>query len=261
LSETSEKPAGNGIEAKVQHSYPTYVSNEDDEAIFDFLEKEKSEERVKKAIEAFRNGGYVAIIEQKKEREADLGFYAGHASNERVGEFMELVRGGGSFCVAFPVSYLESYIKTLETEYARLKVFDPEKPNFVNIVDSDKGGTGWQAPDRALVVADLMAGSFGNIKSLGHSYLLKAHPDGLRGRIGHTESYVDLAKLAGIEVPGVVFQELARYGNEPSTKGVKLWGPELIQFLQDNAIQHVSTRDLIKYERAHPNGLSQLSLA
>lgn len=248
------------LEKKVEKVYPAFVSTIDDQVIYDFLLPEQSQARVLEAIQAFREGKYVAIIEQKKEKEADLGFYVRNATPEKIGEFMDLVRDGGSFCVAFSLGYLEPYIRTLGDESAIMGFFDPEKPNFVNIVDSDRGGTGWQASDRYLVIEDLLKRNFSDIKDHGHTFLLKGHPGGLKGRIGHTESYIDLAKLAGLEPAGAIFQEMAYSGDNPAKKGQKLWGYDLVQFLHGKDLVYVSTRDIYKYEKEHPDQISQLRL-
>ncbi|WP_440312628.1 3,4-dihydroxy-2-butanone-4-phosphate synthase [Leucobacter chromiireducens] len=84
---------------------------------------------------------------------------------------------------------------------------DPRATAYTVTVDARAVvATGISAGDRACtvrVLADPDTGSVDLIRP-GHVLPLRAHPLGTRGRGGHTEAAVDLARMAGLEPVGVL---------------------------------------------------------
>lgn len=84
---------------------------------------------------------------------------------------------------------------------------DPRGTAYTVTVDARSvGSTGISATDRARtvnVLADPQAGPRDLIRP-GHVLPLRAHPDGVRGRGGHTEVTIDLLRLAELRPIGVL---------------------------------------------------------
>jgi 3,4-dihydroxy 2-butanone 4-phosphate synthase len=81
------------------------------------------------------------------------------------------------------------------------------KTAFTVSVDYIPGTTtGISAADRAATVRALLDESSkpDDFARPGHIFPLRAHPEGVLGRPGHTEAAVDLARLAGLEASGVI---------------------------------------------------------
>lgn len=87
----------------------------------------------------------------------------------------------------------------------------------------------------------------------GHIFPLRAHPDGVLGRPGHTEAAVDLARLIGAKPSGVICE----VANDDGTMA-RL--PDLIEFCKQHALPLISIEDLILY-RASRNSPASAAAA
>ena len=74
----------------------------------------------------------------------------------------------------------------------------------------------------------------------GHIFPLRAHPKGVRGRPGHTEAAVDLARLAGKSPSGVICE----VANDDGTMA-RL--PELLAFAEMHGLPLITIKDLIAF--------------
>jgi 3,4-dihydroxy 2-butanone 4-phosphate synthase/GTP cyclohydrolase II len=81
----------------------------------------------------------------------------------------------------------------------------------------------------------------------GHTFPLRAHRDGVLGRIGQTEASVDLAILAGLTPVAVVCEIM-------SDDGTMARMPELEEISEREEIPIITVADLVTYrsEREHP---------
>ncbi len=114
--------------------------------------------------------------------------------------------------------------------------------------------TGISAADRAATVAALVspATTPKDFARPGHIFPLSAHPRGVRGRPGHTEAAVDLARLAG-KIPSGVICEVA------NDDGTMARLPELIAFAQLHELPLVSIEDLTAYIVAREDAASSVA--
>lgn len=81
--------------------------------------------------------------------------------------------------------------------------------NFTVSVDAKDGiSTGISAADRALTIQKAVApaAKAQDLARPGHIFPVMAHPDGLKGRQGHTEASCALAKLAGLDESAVIVE-------------------------------------------------------
>ena len=94
---------------------------------------------------------------------------------------------------------------------------DPNRTAYTVTIDAEspETSTGISAHDRALTVRTLAnkKATKGDFRRPGHILPLKAKDGGVRERIGHTEAAVELCRLAGKELVGVI-SELVEDGEE-----------------------------------------------
>lgn len=162
---------------------------------------------VEEAIEGFKQGEFVIVMDdESRENEGDLIIAAQHMNQDKM---------------AFLVRYSSGFICVpLSEERADKLNLRPMVPN-----NSDKHGTaytvtcdyshgsttGISARDRAMTVRKLADPSSvaSDFDRPGHICPLRAVPDLLKKRRGHTEAGVQLCQLAGLQ-PASAICELVR---------------------------------------------------
>ncbi len=102
--------------------------------------------------------------------------------------------------------------------------------------------TGVSAFDRAATIKALVAGDIrpDDLARPGHVFPLYGHPDGVRGRDGHTEALLDLTRLAGLRPGGALIEVL-----NPDGTMARL--PQLEQIATRFGLKIVSIKSLIEY--------------
>lgn len=102
--------------------------------------------------------------------------------------------------------------------------------------------TGISAADRAATVRALVreGSSPDDFARPGHVFPLRAHPNGVLSRPGHTEAAVDLARLAGLAHSGVICE----VANDDGTMA-RL--PDLEAFAEQHGLHLITIEDLIAY--------------
>src|SRR5690606_41497059 len=150
---------------------------------------------VEKALSELRNGLFVLVVDdENRENEGDLIIAAEHVTSEAMA-FM-IRHTSGLICVAMDAERLDE----LRLPPMVADADDPRGTAFTVSVDLKEGtSTGISAADRALTVRALAdrtvpASAFSRP---GHIFPLRARPGGGVTRAGHTESALDLCRLAG----------------------------------------------------------------
>lgn len=102
--------------------------------------------------------------------------------------------------------------------------------------------TGVSAFDRAATIKALVAGDIrpDELARPGHVFPLYGHPEGVRGRDGHTEALLDLTRLAGLRPGGALIEVL-----NPDGTMARL--PQLEQIATRFGLKIVSIKSLIEY--------------
>jgi 3,4-dihydroxy 2-butanone 4-phosphate synthase/GTP cyclohydrolase II len=116
---------------------------------------------------------------------------------------------------------------------------------FTVTVDYRHGTTtGISAVDRALTVRALVDPDAKpeDFRRPGHIFPLRAVPDGVLRRPGHTEAAVDLTRLAGLR-PGGVLAEIV------NDDGSMARLPQLLEFARTHGLPVITIRDLIAFRR------------
>lgn len=100
---------------------------------------------------------------------------------------------------------------------------------FAVSIDHVEAGSGIGAADRALTIRRVIADDVvpGEFHRPGHVFPLRARPGGVRERRGHTETAVELARLAGLPPVAVICEVLHDDGS-----------PARLPYLQTFAAEH-----------------------
>lgn len=197
--------------------------------------------KIEDAIAALARGGMIVVVDdESRENEGDIIVTSDAVTPEAIAFMMKHARG--LICVAMEGERLDALDLPLmvpqNTEYLQTA--------FTVSVDYIPGTTtGISAFDRAATVKALMdpATAPKDFARPGHIFPLRAHPRGVRGRPGHTEAAVDLARLAGMAPSGVICE----VANDDGTMA-RL--PELVAFAALHQLPLISIEDLIAYLEA-----------
>lgn len=202
---------------------------------------------IEKAIEELKAGKMIIVVDDEdRENEGDLVMLAEHATPQSI-NFMAS-EGKGLVCVPME----ESLAKRYELDAMVTTNTDSHGTAFTVSIDHQTTHTGISAHERALTVQKLidsesMASDF---KRPGHIFPLIAKNSGVLERPGHTESAVDLAKLAGSSPVGVICEIM-----NPDGTMARL--PQLIDFAEKRHLSVITIKDLISYRKKHETLIKQ----
>jgi 3,4-dihydroxy 2-butanone 4-phosphate synthase len=158
--------------------------------------------KIEDAIAALARGDMIVVVDDEdRENEGDIIVASDLVTSDTIAFMMKHARG--LICVAMEGERLDA----LDIPLMVPRNTELHKTAFTVSVDYLPGTTtGISAADRAATVRALMdPGSRpADFARPGHIFPLRAHPQGVRGRPGHTEAAVDLARLAGKSASGVI---------------------------------------------------------
>jgi 3,4-dihydroxy 2-butanone 4-phosphate synthase len=190
------------------------------------------------AIRAIGDGRMIIVVDdESRENEGDLIVAADLVKPEHIAFMMR--RGQGLICVALTGRRLDELSIPLMVEDNT----DLHSTAFTVTVDYKFGtSTGISAGDRAATSRALV-----NPKSRpadftrpGHIFPLRAHPQGVLGRPGHTEAAIDLTRLANL-TPGGVICEIAK------DDGSMARLDDLLVLAEQHSLPIITIKDLIEY--------------
>jgi 3,4-dihydroxy 2-butanone 4-phosphate synthase/GTP cyclohydrolase II len=200
---------------------------------------------VEEAIEEFRNGRFVIIIDDEdRENEGDLTIPAQFATPEAI-NFMARY-GRGLICVPMTAERLEQLHVPMMVSHNDSQFGTP----FSVSVEARSGvTTGISAADRARTTQVLIDPKArpNDLVMPGHVFPLRARDGGVLVRAGQTEATVDLCKMAGLYPAGVLCEIM----NEDGTMS-RL--PQLKRFAKRHNLKIISVTQLIQY-RIHKEKL------
>ncbi len=195
---------------------------------------------VVEALRAFERGEMVVVMDDDgRENEGDLIVAAVHCTPEKMAFIVRHTSG----IVCAPMTREDARRLNLAPMVA-----DNDSAHttaFTVSVDFKHGTTtGISADDRTLTVRNLANGNVGGSDFLrpGHIFPLIAREGGVLMRSGHTEAAVDLCKLAGLPLVGVI-SELV------NDDGTVMRGPQVAAFAAANGLKQISVADLIAYRQ------------
>lgn len=194
--------------------------------------------RIEDAINAISRGEMVIVVDDEdRENEGDIIAASDSITHQQIAFMMNHARG--LICVAMPGERLDA----LDIPLMVSRNTESLKTAFTVSVDYIPGTTtGISAADRAKTVRALVSeGSRPeDFARPGHIFPLRANPQGVLGRTGHTEAAVDLCRLAG-KFPSGTICEIA------NDDGTMARLPQLEVFAERHGLLVVTIKDLVSY--------------
>ncbi len=184
---------------------------------------------------------FILVDAEDRENEGDLVIPAQMATPEVI-NFMAKY-GRGLICLALTAERASE----LRLEMMAPTNRAPHSTAFTVSIEAREGvTTGISAADRAQTIAVAIdpAKSHNDIVSPGHVFPLVARDGGALVRAGHTETAVDIARLAGLYPAGVICEIM-------NDDGTMARMPDLLAFAQYHDLKIGTIADLIAYRRKH----------
>lgn len=196
---------------------------------------------VERAIADIAAGKAVVVVDDEdRENEGDIIFAAEKATPELV-----------AFMVRYSSGYICAPLTAEDCERLNLPPMVSENEDargtaYTVTVDANTGTTGISATDRANTIRTLAdpTSSPHDFTRPGHVVPLRARDGGVLVRAGHTETAVDLARLAGLRPAGVLCEVVS----EENPTGMAR-AEELRRFCDKHDLALISIEQLIEYRR------------
>ena len=201
--------------------------------------------RIEDALSELRRGRPVLVVDDAdRENEGDVVLPAQLASDAWVGWTVR--HSSGVLCAPMPAELADRL--ALPPMVADNQ--DPRRTAYTVSVDARHGvTTGISAADRARtlrVLADPTT-TPGDLVRPGHVFPLRARPGGVLERAGHTESAVDLCRLAGLAPVGLIAEVV-------QDDGSMMRLPHLLALGAEHGLVTVSIADLAAWRRERRPG-------
>lgn len=197
---------------------------------------------IEEIIDDARNGRMFILVDaEDRENEGDLIIPAEKATPEAI-NFMARY-GRGLICLALT----EERAAELHLEQMSRSNQSRHTTNFTVSIEAREGiTTGISAFDRAHTIAMAIdpEKTHQDIVSPGHVFPLVARSGGALVRAGHTETAIDLARLAGLYPAGVICEIM-------NDDGTMARMPDLLAFSQRHGLKIGTIADLIAYRLKH----------
>ena len=193
---------------------------------------------IEEAIKDFREGKFLIVVDDEdRENEGDFICAAEKITPEMV-NFM-LSNGRGVLCAPLTEERCDELELEMQAE-RNTSIFST--PFTISVDKLDGCTTGVSVADRAATLRALAdptstPETFGRP---GHIFPLRARSKGVLRRAGHTETAIDLARLAGLYPAGVLIEIM----NEDGTMA-RL--PELMEIAKKFDLKIISIKSLIEY--------------
>jgi 3,4-dihydroxy 2-butanone 4-phosphate synthase/GTP cyclohydrolase II len=207
---------------------------------------------VQRAIEAAASGQLMIIVDSEdRENEGDFFIPAGKITPEVV--YFMLSRGCGQLCM--PVA--REMADRLEFEPLVRNNQNPNGTAFAVPVDHRGCKTGVSPEERVLTMQAIVdpCSRPDDFVRPGHVFPLIAREGGVLRRPGHTESAVDLARLAGLAHAGVLCEVCSQDRRHMADR------QELLEIAGQYQLPVLAIEDLIRFRLLHdkasrgpPNG-------
>lgn len=190
----------------------------------------------------FKAGRFIILVDDEdRENEGDLIMAADHINAEAVNFLAKEARG--LICLALSAGQIEKL--KLPMMVSQFHLSGATQTAFTYSIEASSGvSTGISAADRAhtIKVAANPKAEAKDIICPGHIFPLRAHPEGVLARAGHTEASVDLARLAGLSLASVICEVI-------NDDGTMARVPDLKKFAEKFKLKMGTIADLIEYRR------------
>lgn len=208
--------------------------------------------KVAAAIRAYEKGEIIVVTDDDdRENEGDLIVAAVHCTSEKMAFIVRHTSG----IVCAPMTAADAKRLNLAPMVAENDA--PHATAFTVSIDyRHDTTTGISAEERNSTVRALAnpnAGAADFVRP-GHVFPLVAREGGVLMRSGHTEAAIDLCRLAGLPLVGV----LSELMNED---GTVMRGPQVAQFAADHGLKQISVAQLISYRQRQESLIERVSEA
>ena len=195
---------------------------------------------IEQAVADIRDGRFVIVADDEdRENEGDLICAAQLVTPELV-NFM-IKKAGGMICLALTGDRVDALGLA---QMSDTNLDDYRTAYTITIDASARFGvtTGISAHDRATTIRVAVdpAAVPSDFRHGGHIFPLRAREGGVLQRVGHTETAVDLARLAGLQPAGVICEIL----NEDGSSARR---PQLERFATEHGITFITVAQLVAH--------------
>ncbi|MBW4553801.1 MAG: bifunctional 3,4-dihydroxy-2-butanone-4-phosphate synthase RibB/GTP cyclohydrolase II RibA [Aphanocapsa sp. GSE-SYN-MK-11-07L] len=199
---------------------------------------------IEDALVALQAGQAIVVVDdESRENEGDLVCAAQFATPDMI-NFMA-VYARGLICLSMTGDRLDQ----LDVPLMVTNNTDSNQTAFTVSIDAAPHlgvSTGISAEDRARTIQITINPETkpADLRRPGHIFPLRAREGGVLKRAGHTESAIDLAKLAGLYPAGVICEI-----QNPDGSMARL--PQLMEYARSHQLKIISIADLISYRLQH----------
>lgn len=194
--------------------------------------------RIEDAIADIKNGKLVIVVDdEERENEGDF-IAAAEAVTPEMIAFM-LRRSSGIICAPLTEDRAEELDLNMMVDVNTARHGTPFTVSIDYVHNTTTGVSAWDRYQTILALTDHKS-TARDFARPGHIFPLKAVPEGVLRRAGHTEAAVDLARLAGFQPIGMLVEVMNEDGSMSRM-------PQLLKIAQENDLKIISVQDLIKY--------------
>jgi 3,4-dihydroxy 2-butanone 4-phosphate synthase / GTP cyclohydrolase II len=188
---------------------------------------------IQETIESFKLGNLVIIVDENREIEADLVLAAQYSNHEKITFMLNHTSG----IITVPLS--EQRAQELQLPLMVKENSEKFYTNFTISVDAlhPQMTTGVSSKDRNLTIQTIVNGSHSQLSKPGHIFPLIAKS--IQERHGHTETSVQLCKLAGLKEVAVICELMNKNGTMMSKE-------ETLNFAKEHNLKVICIEQLIK---------------
>jgi 3,4-dihydroxy 2-butanone 4-phosphate synthase len=198
-------------------------------------------ERVENALKSLQKGNGVLVTDDEhRENEGDIIFAAESLTEPQMAMLIRECSGIVCLCLD------DEKVRELELPMMVENNTSQFQTAYTISIEAAEGvTTGVSAADRVKTVKTAAADNAqpDDLHHPGHVFPLRARPGGVLERGGHTESTVDLMKMAGLKPCGVLCEL-----TNPDGTMARL--PEVVAFANKHNMPVVTVTDLVDYRRA-----------
>lgn len=197
---------------------------------------------IEEIIADFKIGKFVILVDDEdRENEGDLILAADFITSEAVNFLAREARG--LICLALSARQIEQLgLPMMRSSSHQTGLAETA---FTYSIEASSGvTTGISSADRArtIFVASRPDAKPLDVICPGHIFPLRAHPEGVLARAGHTEASVDLARLANLNLASVICEVINDDGTMARVSDLK-------KFAAKFNIKMGTIADLIEYRR------------
>ncbi len=207
---------------------------------------------IPEAIRDIKAGKFIIIVDdENRENEGDLAMAAEKVTPEAINFMAKNARG--LICMPIIGERLDELkVPTMVQE----NTAEFSTAFTVSIEAKHKVTTGISAHDRSATIKTVLDPNTRpeDLARPGHMFPIRARKGGVLVRAGHTESIVDLARLAGVYPAGVICEIMNEDGSMARL-------PQLEVVAEEHGLIIVSIADLIAYRRRHEKLIQRVAEA